>query len=193
MYTSRYQQVYVYLYFTTWKTRQYQISRSCKCVIVYVPNMHMPTEVYSQYQYTHSSWFIIKYMSKILTTGTRSPYELQWLNKGVRVPGRHPLQWPSRTTHCIRAHSLAHWVMIPKCWSGYRSRENIFVCDGCVWLTSHYSDVMMSALASQITGVSVVCLTVCSGADQRKHQSSASLAFVRGIHRWQVDPPHKGK
>ena len=26
-------------------------------------------------------------------------------------------------------------------------------------------------------------LNVCSGADQRKHQSSASLAFVRGIHR----------
>ena len=34
--------------------------------------------------------------------------------------------------------------------------------------------------------------TVCSGADQRKHQSSASLAFVRGIHRWPVNSPHKG-
>ena len=33
--------------------------------------------------------------------------------------------------------------------------------------------------------------TVCS-ADQRKHQSSVSLAFVRGIHRWPVDSPHKG-
>ena len=31
-----------------------------------------------------------------------------------------------------------------------------------------------------------------SGADQRKHQSSASLAFVRGIHRWPVNSPHKG-
>ena len=38
----------------------------------------------------------------------------------------------------------------------------------------------MSAMASQITGVSIVYSTVCSGADQRKHQSSASLAFVRG-------------
>ena len=28
-------------------------------------------------------------------------------------------------------------------------------------------------------------------ADQRKHQSSASLAFVRGIHRWPVNSPHK--
>ena len=50
----------------------------------------------------------------------------------------------------------------------------------------------MSAMASQITGVSIVCWTVWSGADQRKHQSSASLAFVRGIHRWPVDSPHKG-
>ena len=38
-------------------------------------------------------------------------------------------------------------------------------------------------MASQIIGVSFVCSTVWSGADQRKHQSSASLAFVRGIHR----------
>ena len=51
----------------------------------------------------------------------------------------------------------------------------------------------MSAMASQITGVSMVCSTVCcSGADQRKHESSASLAFVREINRWPLDSPHKG-
>ena len=50
----------------------------------------------------------------------------------------------------------------------------------------------MSAMASQITSVSIVCLNVCSGADQRKHQSSASLAFVTRIHRSPVDSPHKG-
>ena len=33
--------------------------------------------------------------------------------------------------------------------------------------------------------------TVYSGADHRKHQSSASLVFVRGIHRWAVNSPHK--
>ena len=58
------------------------------------------------------------------------------------------------------------------------------------WL--HYSDVIMSTMASQITDVSIVCSTFCSGADQRKHESSASLAFVRGIHRWPVNSPHKG-
>ena len=55
----------------------------------------------------------------------------------------------------------------------------------------HYSDVIMSAIAFQITGVPIVCSTVCSGADQGKYQSSASLAFVRGIHLSPVDSPHK--
>ena len=54
---------------------------------------------------------------------------------------------------------------------------------------AQYSDVVMSAMASQITGVSIVCSTVCSGVDQRKHQSYVSLAFVRGIHRWPVYSP----
>ena len=47
-------------------------------------------------------------------------------------------------------------------------------------------------MASQISGVSIIYSTIYSGADQRKHQSSASLAFVRGIHRWPVNSPHKG-
>ena len=57
---------------------------------------------------------------------------------------------------------------------------------------NHYNDVIMSAMASQITSHTIVCSIVYSGADQRKHQSSASLAFVRGIHRWPANSPHKG-
>ena len=56
----------------------------------------------------------------------------------------------------------------------------------------HYSDVTMRVIASHITDISTVCSSVCSGAHQRKHQMSASLAFVRGIHRRSVDSPHKG-
>ena len=56
---------------------------------------------------------------------------------------------------------------------------------------SHYTDVIMGAMASQIISLTVVYSTVYSNADQRKHQSSASLAFVRGIHRWPVNSPHK--
>ena len=51
----------------------------------------------------------------------------------------------------------------------------------------HYNDVIMDTIASQITSLTIVYSTVYSGADQRKHQSSASLAFVWGIHRG----PHK--
>ena len=50
----------------------------------------------------------------------------------------------------------------------------------------------MTTMASQITSLTVVCSIVYYGADHRKHQSSASLAFVRGIHRWPVNSPHKG-
>ena len=56
----------------------------------------------------------------------------------------------------------------------------------------HHTDVIMSALAFQIIGASIACSTVCSGADQRKHHSSASLGFVRRIHRWSMNHPHKG-
>ena len=45
---------------------------------------------------------------------------------------------------------------------------------------------------SQITSLTIVCSTVYSGSDQRKDHSSASLAFVLGIHRWPVNSPHKG-
>ena len=60
------------------------------------------------------------------------------------------------------------------------------------WENNHKGDVIMSAMASQITGVSIVYQIVCSGEDQRKHQSTASLAFVRRIYRWPMNSPHKG-
>ena len=56
----------------------------------------------------------------------------------------------------------------------------------------HYNDVIMSVMVSQITNLTIVYSTVYSGADQRKRQSSVSLAFVRGIHRWPGNSPHKG-
>ena len=57
--------------------------------------------------------------------------------------------------------------------------------------TFHYDDVIMTMLESQITSLTVVYSIVYSGVHQRKHQSSASLAFVREIHRGPVNFPHK--
>ena len=56
----------------------------------------------------------------------------------------------------------------------------------------HYNDVIMSLIVSQITSLTIVYTTVYSDVHQRKHQNSASLAFVRGIHRGPVNSPHKG-
>ena len=58
-------------------------------------------------------------------------------------------------------------------------------------LRVHYSDVIMGMMASQITRLTTVYSTVYSGTDQRKHQSSVSPVFVRGIHRWPLNSPHK--
>ena len=49
----------------------------------------------------------------------------------------------------------------------------------------------MGAIASQTTSLTIVYSTVYSGAEQSKHQSSASLAFAWGIHRGPVNSPHK--
>ena len=78
-------------------------------------------------------------------------------------------------------------------WSGrlfetpWRSCDvHVIKCQQCL-MTFHYCDVIMSAVASQITSLTIVY----SDTDQRKHQSSASLTFARGIHRSPVNLPHK--
>ena len=103
-------------------------------------------------------------------------------------------------THCVARLSAA---MILTIWNGrvltvtlsllwpfvkfiYRRRLSVFCC-----ICLHYDDVIMGAIASQITSLRIVYSTVYSGADQSKHQSSASLAFVWGIHRGPVNSPHK--
>ena len=78
-------------------------------------------------------------------------------------------------------------VSVDHHWSRYR----LSTMRRQVWHI-HYNDVIMSAMESQITSLTIVYSTVYSDEDQRKHQSSASLAFVRGIHRWPVNSPHKG-
>ena len=59
------------------------------------------------------------------------------------------------------------------------------------WVHMIHCTHIMGAMTSQITSLTSVYSTVCSGANQRKHQSSVSLAFARVIHRWPVNSPHK--
>ena len=76
------------------------------------------------------------------------------------------------------------WVIV--LWDQWR----FIACTACHPLT-HYCDVIMGAMASQITSLTIVYSTVYSDADQRKHQSSAWLAFVRRIRREPVNSSHK--
>ena len=57
----------------------------------------------------------------------------------------------------------------------------------------HYIDVIMTTMASHFTSLTVVYSTVYSDADQRKHQSSAPLAFAWGFHRYLWIPRTKGQ
>ena len=106
---------------------------------------------------------------------------------GVNVPGipgacetrnftylvRGPLQ-----THIPDPSSVSDWGKLPGYVPGLDGHD-------------HYDDVIMTMLASQITSLPVVCSIVYSDVNQRKHQSSASLAFVLEIHRGPVNFPHK--
>ena len=65
--------------------------------------------------------------------------------------------------------------------------EGVPIVEHSTNTTTHYNDVIMDAMASQITGVTNVYSIVCSGTDRRKHQISAPLAFVIGIP---VNSPH---
>ena len=65
-------------------------------------------------------------------------------------------------------------------------------CHPCIRSWYYYNDVIMSVMSSLITSLTIVYSSVYSGADHKKHQSSASLAFVRGIHLWPVNSAHKG-
>ena len=90
----------------------------------------------------------------------------------VKIPFGSSLSSPSPRRH--------HMVLAPS--------QPFF--PGQLWHTTlqwHHNGMM----ASQITSLTIVYSTVYSGADQRKHQSSASLAFVRGIHQGAVNSPHK--
>ena len=65
--------------------------------------------------------------------------------------------------------------------------------DNADYWAIHYCDVIMGPMAFQITSLTIVYSTVYSGADQRTYQSSATLAFVRGIHRWPVNSRTNGQ
>ena len=92
--------------------------------------------------------------------------------------------FPKRHPAVLTCHlqGLAELESLPHTPSAIRMKCNLFQCS--------FDAVLMVAMASQITSLTIVYSTVYSGTDQRKHQRSASLAFVWWIHRGLMKSPH---
>ena len=131
---------------------------------------------YSVVQY---EWMCIRVFSWVRVALRKSRKTVRKLDKLIKnTPGA-----------TVRAS--AWWVVNINHWSQWRACNVTLFEHQALNCDFYYSDVIMRAMTYQITGVSIVYSTACSGAGQRKNQSSASLAFVRGIHRLPVNSPHK--
>ena len=106
--------------------------------------------------------------------------------------GHWPSAWASLLSMVITP-KIEWWLMKRTLWKSCDKQTNstIHRATGSQLQIHTHITMIMSAMASQIIGVCIVCSTVGSVADQRKHQSSAPLAFVQGIHRWLVNSPRK--
>ena len=123
-------------------------------------------------------------------TGPASVHWLRIREGNAPVTSGFPLKWNTgaekvRTSPCIlvECSQLGLFIVAAFCYIMGDLRLGIG--------NYNYDDVIMSTIASQITSLTSVYSTVYSDADQSKHQSSASLAFVWGIHRGPVNSPHK--
>ena len=106
---------------------------------------------------------------------------------------RQSINWKNYTNDL---HSFIRFGLPDWCNWQWGKQDNLLLTTWwlymwCWQVKSTYSDVIMSTVASQITSLMIVYSTTHSGADPREHQSSASLAFVREIHRGPVNSPHK--
>ena len=115
------------------------------------------------------------------------------LDNGLTPSRWQAIIWTNKSLVYIRLYAALDLdalrsITVKNSWPPYRLVPWVKVCAAGL----HYDDVMMGSMASQITSPTIGYLSVYSGADQRKHKRSASLAFVRGIHRWPVSSPHKG-
>ena len=140
-------------------------------------------------------WFNVKmasYQYRKSHCGDKTILRPSYLHNGISYTGKMPsLYWIRALVPCIaRVISSNHGIEYSG-WLGSHLPKRKEFSRVISVLRYHYSDVIMSVMASQITGVLIVYSIVCSGAGQRKHQSSTSLVFVKGIHRWLVNSLHE--
>ena len=95
---------------------------------------------------------------------------------------------PGKTQQYVNLEYLIPWLLIS--WR-HKEQRHHRPSKSHILTGIYYNGVIMGAIASQITSLTIVYSPDYTDEDQRKHQSSASLAFVRGIHRGPVYSPHK--
>ena len=117
----------------------------------------------SRYYITWRHWKSVEYTCVIQWFGSHAIFS---------IGQRHPI-WQHRTWKVK--------VFADQCYHRFVWRKLLIV------LAYHYCGIIMGAMAPQITRLTIVYPTVYSDTNQRKHQSSASLVFVRWIHRWPVN------
>ena len=113
----------------------------------------------------------------------RNAYTVVWLLNSVTYFAMLS-ENPFKPTCMIRSFPSGEYCIF--------TRDLDLACIVADSAASHYNNVIMSAMASQITSLTIVYSTVYSGTDQRQRQSSESLAFVRRSQPWPVNSPHKG-
>ena len=110
---------------------------------------------------------------------------------------RHTYSWALRILQSLCIHLDPFPILAEHVSPNKRRRICIIFSDTPRYWRSidyeptHYNDVIMGSMTYQITSLTIVYPAVYSGADQRKHQSSASLVFVRAIHRGPMNSPRK--
>ena len=132
-------------------------------------------------------------------------------NRSLTLEWRHPFSWTKKTclhntVNTIPADDIAtvgarasaateltyfSQNILASALDGFITQiaQRSSMCFGPI--CRHYNDVTVGAIASQITSLTIVYSIVYSDADQRKHQSSASMALLYGNHRGPVNSPHK--
>ena len=118
-----------------------------------------------------------------------NPFRHWWAVNTIRFFILH--WWGIVRFFIAKVQSTSHYHRVLPPWSRYTTAVHMYNCSPLGEKKSHYDDIIMGTIASQITSLTIVYSIVYSGADQSNHQSSASLAFVWGIHRGPVNSPHK--
>ena len=94
------------------------------------------------------------------------------------------MSWKHWRHMCVRASQTNGFSVDLNSLFGSTTKNKLKCC-------YRYNNVIMGAIASQITSLTIVYSICYSDAHKRKHQSSTSLAFVRWIHRRPVNSPYK--